>query len=328
MKQKQRIAFFGMVAVALILAACDGDRGNNSTETEGDSSSSAEIYSSSGQINSSSVVKSSSSSVPLSSSTANSSSSSVKGSSSSAVVLSSSAKVQSSSSVPLSSSVVKLSSSSVPLSSSSTIEFSSSSSIKYGTFIYGGQTYKTVTIGTQTWMAENLNYADSTAMPNLKGNSWCYRNSADNCAKYGRLYTWTAAMNIDSSYQSTKASAMISTLQQGVCPTGWHIPTNEEWKMLENAVGGRGVAGMKLKSTSGWFSNGNGTDSYGFSARSAGFRTNDGDFYNVNNYGYWWTATEYGSLYAFYRNVIYNDTRVLMDTSTKTTGRSLRCLKD
>ena len=277
MKQKQRIAFFGMVAVALILAACDGDRGNNSTETEGDSSSSAEIYSSSGQINSSSVVKSSSSSVPLS--------------------------------------------------SSSTIEFSSSSSIKYGTFIYGGQTYKTVTIGTQTWMAENLNYADSTAMPNLKGNSWCYRNSADNCAKYGRLYTWTAAMNIDSSYQSTKASAMISTLQQGVCPTGWHIPTNEEWTMLENAVG-EDVAGMKLKSTSGWFSNGNGTDSYGFSARSAGFRTNDGDFYNVHNYGYWWTATEYGSLYAFYRNVIYNDTRVLMDTSTKTTGRSLRCLKD
>ncbi|MCK9182585.1 MAG: hypothetical protein M0P13_06880, partial [Fibrobacteraceae bacterium] len=81
--------------------------------------------------------------------------------------------------------------------------FSSSSLVAYS---YGeipdsrdGQVYKTVTIGTQTWMAKNLNYADSIAMPNLAGNSWCYENSADNCAKYGRLYTWTGAMDIESS---------------------------------------------------------------------------------------------------------------------------------
>jgi uncharacterized protein (TIGR02145 family) len=121
-------------------------------------------------------------------------------------------------------------------------------------------------------MAKNLNYADSTAMPNLKGNSWCYDNSADNCSKYGRLYTWTAAMNIASSYQDAEASAVISSTHQGACPAGWHIPTYAEWTMLENAVGGEEVAGTVLKSTSGWNEGGNGTDVYGFSALPAGNR--------------------------------------------------------
>src|SRR5574344_2402265 len=123
-----------------------------------------------------------------------------------------------------------------------------------------------MTIGTQTWMAQNLNYADSAALPNLEGNSWCYGNSADSCAKYGRLYTWTGAMNIDRSYQSASAAAVLSSPHQGACPTGWHIPTSAEWTTLENAVGGSSTAGTKLKSTSGWSNSGNGTDTYGFSA--------------------------------------------------------------
>ena len=165
MKQKQRIALLGMVAVALIFAACGGDSGNNGAEVEGGNSSSGEISSSGGQLSGSS------SSSDLSS-VNTSSSSSIEALSSSLAISSSSANEQSSSS-------------SVP-SSSSAVD---PSSVEYGSFSYGGQTYRTVKIGTQTWMAENLNYADSIAMPNLAGNSWCYGNSADSCAKYGRLYT-------------------------------------------------------------------------------------------------------------------------------------------
>src|SRR5574344_676141 len=153
----------------------------------------------------------------------------------------------------------------------------SSSSVAVCTNTYGtntvtdcrdGQVYKTVTIGTQTWMAQNLNYADSAALPNLEGNSWCYGNSADSCAKYGRLYTWTGAMNIDRSYQSASAAAVVSAPHQGACPMGWHIPTNAEWTILEDAVGGSSTAGTYLKATSGWksYSGISNLDSYGFSA--------------------------------------------------------------
>ena len=267
-----------MVAVALIFAACDGDSGNNSSEMEGDSSSSAGIYSSGGQGNSSPVVKSSSSSIGVSSS---------------------SVKAQ-----------------------------SSSSSTKQGTLIYGGQTYKTVVIGTQTWMAENLNYADSAAMPNLKGNSWCYNNSADSCAKYGRLYTWTAAMDIASSYLSASAAAVISAPQQGVCPTGWHIPTDAEWTTLETAVGGEDTAGTKLKSTSGWSSSGNGRDAYGFSALPAGYRSYDGSFFSVGDDASFWSATEYDTDYAYSRDLDYDFANMFADSHSKIRAFSVRCVQD
>jgi len=280
MKQKQRIALFGMVAVALIFAACDGDSGNNGTEVDGDSSSSAnESSSSEGIVSSSSLF-------------AVSSSSSWVGSSSSAGAVGISG----------------------PL---------------YGeiTDTRDGQTYRTVVIGTQTWMAENLNYADSVAMMNLKGNLWCYGNSADSCAKYGRLYTWTAAMNIGRFYQSASASAVISTPQQGVCPTGWHVPMDAEWTTLETAVGGASTAGTVLKSTSGWYNDGNGTDRYGFSALPGGYYYGS-DFFNVGDGGYWWTATEYSSTSAYYRGMYYSGTYVGAYYYDKTYGRSLRCLKD
>jgi len=194
------------------------------------------------------------------------------------------------------------------------------------------QTYRTVTIGTQTWMAENLNYADSVAMPNLKGNSWCYDNSMDSCAKYGRLYTWTAAMNIDSSYQSVSAAAVISTPQQGACPAGWHVPTDEEWGTLENAVGGSSVAGTRLKSRSGWNDDGdesgNGTDSYGFSALPAGHRIYDGSFYYVGGRAYFWSVTENVTVGAYGRRLDYN--YAFMDTNHygKNYAYSVRCVQD
>ena len=104
------------------------------------------------------------------------------------------------------------------------------------------QTYKTVVIGNQTWMAQNLNY-------NME-NSSCYNDNPDNCAKYGRLYTVDAAMN--------------------ACPSGWHLPSEYEWDTLMNAVGGRDVAGKMLKSESGWELY-NGVDEYGFTAVPAGY---------------------------------------------------------
>jgi len=186
-----------------------------------------------------------------------------------------------------------------------------------------GQIYKTVVIGTQMWMAENLNYAVDS--------SWCYNNSADSCAKYGRLYQWASAMGLSATYNSTAASGVISTPQQGVCPVGWHIPTDAEWTILENAVGGYRTAGTVLKSTSGWSSNGNGTDTYGFSALPAGSR-NDYGFDEVGDFEGFWNATENdtedGTEDAYYRGLRYDDTDLYPGNSRKLIAFSVRCLKD
>ena len=296
MKQKQRIALFGMVAVALILAACDGDSGNNGTETEGDGSSSSGIYSSGGQMNSSPAAHSYSSSAGVSGS--------------SVVVSSSGAKAQSSSSV--------------------TASVVDPSTVISGTMtdFRDSRIYKTVKIGTQTWMAQNLNYADSAAMTNLAGNSWCYNNRTDSCAKYGRLYTWTGAMNIDSSYLSTIASAVVSPPQQGVCPTGWHVPSSREWKTLETAVGGWSTAGTALKSTSGWYNDGNGTDAYGFSGLPAGSRYYSVGFADAGNDAYFWSATEDGAKYAYFRNFYYDGAYISVGGGRKYSAYSVRCLKN
>ena len=137
------------------------------------------------------------------------------------------------------------SSSSVMQSSSSeTLSVVDQASVVKGTFADSrdGQTYKTVTIGSQTWMGENLNFEME--------NSYCHENKTDHCDLYGRYYTWDAAMN--------------------ACPAGWHLPTWDEFDILISAVGGVEIAGKKLKSASGWFNDGNGTDAYGFSILPAG----------------------------------------------------------
>lgn len=133
-----------------------------------------------------------------------------------------------------------------------------------------GTSYRTIRIGAQVWMAENLKYK--------AGNSWCYDNDANNCQKYGRLYDWQAAMN--------------------ACPGGWHLPTDEEWAALEKNVGGAETAGMKLKSTNGWVGwtsaveNDNGTDAYGFTVLPAGSRGNRSSFCCLGKEGEFWSATE------------------------------------
>ncbi len=187
-----------------------------------------------------------------------------------------------------------------------------------GTFVDGrdGKTYKKVTIGGQTWMGENLNYQPST------GNSWCYNGKDENCAKYGRLYTWKAAM--DGSSSSTLNPSGV----KGVCPTGWHLPSSKEWDGLVGAAGGYSTAGKKLKSTSGWNSNGNGTDDYGFSALPGGDRGSDGSFYDAGRYGSWWTATEGSESDAYYRGMGYDYDFVYEGSIVKSIGFSVRCVQD
>jgi len=160
-----------------------------------------------------------------------------------------------------------------------------------------GKKYKTVIIGERTWMAENLNYEANGSV--------CYDNKPENCDKYGRLYDWNTAKE--------------------ACPSGWHLPSYEEWK-IDGYVGGE--AGKKLKSKNGWNNNGNGTDDYGFAALPGGGGSSGGDFGNVGNYGGWWSASEHTSDRAYLRSMGYNyeDARWINDG--KGGLLSVRCLQD
>ncbi len=164
-----------------------------------------------------------------------------------------------------------------------------------------GQQYKTAVIGGRTWMAQNLNYQTESG-------SWCYGNSADSCAKYGRLYDWETAKT--------------------VCPDGWKLPSREEWAELVAAAGGD-EAGKALKSSSGWNENGNGTDTYGFSALPGGTCGSDGGFVSAGNYGIWWTATEFdGSSSLRWRWRMSDANDYAEDHGdVKSLGFSVRCLK-
>ena len=157
------------------------------------------------------------------------------------------------------------------------------------------QTYYTVEIGELTWMAQNLNYTTS--------DSWCYDNDPSNCEKYGRLYTWDAAMS--------------------ACPSGWRLPTRDDWRDLVEAAGD--VAGTKLKSKSpDW----DGTDAFGFSALPAGFGdTYGGSFLYAGSYGFWWSATEYGSGGAWCWYMGYNYVNVDEYFDAKGYGLSARCVR-
>ena len=185
-----------------------------------------------------------------------------------------------------------------------------------------GQTYRTVQIGSQVWMAENLNYETDF--------SSCYKNVESNCAKYGRLYRWAAAVGkSESECGYGKICSLPSGNIQGVCPSGWHLPDTTEWYALFSAVGGQRVAGTKLKSTSGWYSSGNGTDAFSFSALPAGYR--GGSYGIYNNVAYnaeFWSSTEHDSDYACKMNLVYDIDIAYLYCSNKDNEYSVRCLKD
>jgi len=167
-----------------------------------------------------------------------------------------------------------------------------------------GQKYRTVVIGGDRWMAQNINYK-------TKSGSWCYDNNTDNCKQYGKLYDWKTATT--------------------VCPKGWKLPSSADWDRLVAAADGEEIAsGKKLKTKNGWEENGNGTNDYGFSALPSGRRNTDGMFYNVGYYGYWWTATEKCCGYASGRDMGYEYGHVTKygDGDDKGYGRAVRCVAD
>jgi uncharacterized protein (TIGR02145 family)/uncharacterized repeat protein (TIGR02543 family) len=173
-----------------------------------------------------------------------------------------------------------------------------------------GKTYKKVTIGSQTWMAENLDYDDPNNVTDV-----CYDNKAENCAKYGRLYNWSTAMGIDAGYNNSTWGESDEN-HQGACPSEWHLPSKAEWDTLIIYVGGSSTAGTKLKSSAGWSSNSAvGTDDYGFSALPQ--PRDDG----TNSAGYWWSATE-----SYYMSISSGE--VTVTTVSKTASLPVRCVAD
>jgi len=188
-----------------------------------------------------------------------------------------------------------------------------------------GKKYKTVIIGVQTWMAENLNYntEDSKCYGeggkiiidvDDKGKPTATKTLSDKeirqmCENYGRLYDWTTAKK--------------------ACPSGWHLPSENEWDVLWRIVGGK-VAGKKLKAKSGWglYENGNGTDEYGFSALPGGGGNSNGYFSLVGSGGYWWSTNESNSNDAYRRNMSYSHDNVYWSIVYKSYLFSVRCLQD
>jgi uncharacterized protein (TIGR02145 family) len=202
-----------------------------------------------------------------------------------------------------------------------------------------GNIYKTVTIGTQVWMAENLkttHYADGTAIPLVtfsnnwdtldytdKAYCWYDDDSVTNANTYGALYTWSAAMN-----GATSSSSSPSGIQ-GVCPTGWHLPSDDEWTTLTDYLGGTDVAGGKLKDTTHWQSpNFGATNESGFTALPGSYRSYDGYFNYIGYYGYWWSAAEGNTATAWSRALTYDYSTVYRFEYDKPSGFSVRCLMD
>jgi len=200
---------------------------------------------------------------------------------------------------------------------------SSSDAVPVGPVSYGGQTYRTVRIGTQTWFAENLNYAGEDA-DNPIGKCYGSDDPAD-CVTYGRLYNWSAALGLSDDCNSNSCAGRVRLKHKGICPEGWHIPSDAEWTTLVNFVGND--AGTKLKSAIGWTSD-NGTDEYGFSALPGGGGNSIDNFYAVGNIGYWWSATESNASYAYARYMSYNGTNVYMLNDGKSALYSVRCVQD
>ena len=187
-----------------------------------------------------------------------------------------------------------------------------------------GQTYRTVTIGTQIWMAENLNYETV--------DSYCYNDSAEYCAKYGRLYTWAAAMDSVGMWSTNGKGCGFSKTcvptypMRGICPEGWHLPMQAEWNALFTTVGGSSIAGKMLKSTSFWSGEGRGSDAYAFSALPAGVR-DYGIFLSERSRAHFWSSTESGNYDAFSLN-LYDGDNADLSLYSKYYGLSVRCLKD
>ncbi len=191
-----------------------------------------------------------------------------------------------------------------------------------------GNDYKTIVIGTQEWMAENLKtsvYRNGDAIAKITSNStwanitsgatcWMNNDSLANACPYGRIYNRFAVAD-----------------PRGLCPSGWHVPSDQEFSTLSSSLGGSVLAGGKLKSTSTlWQSpNSNAVNLSGFSALPAGSRVfNNGTFSSTGTQGYWWSSTNYISNLNYYYALLFNDGSFVRDFVDENYGFSVRCIKD
>jgi len=165
---------------------------------------------------------------------------------------------------------------------------------------------------------------------------YCYNNEPDSCTKYGGLYQWNEMMQY-----TTQQGA------QGICPPGWHLPTDEEWKVLEGAVDSQfGIgdgeweidgfsrgsdAGTNLKAATDWLNNGTGTDWYGFTGMPSGDRNPNGNFYLIGYHNGWWTSTQYSEVnHQAWDRALFGEAQGVIRNSNgfKLFGFSVRCLRD
>ncbi|HEY5535547.1 MAG TPA: fibrobacter succinogenes major paralogous domain-containing protein [Ignavibacteria bacterium] len=187
-----------------------------------------------------------------------------------------------------------------------------------------GNTYKTITIGKQVWFSENLNvehYRNGDVIPqvqdkeewaSLTSGAWCYYdNNSGNGTTYGKLYNWYAVND-----------------SRGLAPEGWHVSTDEEFTKLYDFLGGADIAGNKMKSTNGWDENGNGTNSSDFSGLPGGYRNHDGYFGNLGRNGCFWTSTDFNSINAWFRNLVFSLSDVIRHNYLYVNGLYVRCVKD
>ena len=191
-------------------------------------------------------------------------------------------------------------------------------------------TYDTLTIGTQTWIKQNLRvtkFNDGTNIPMTtengdwavpSGPSYCWYNNDETIHKntYGALYNWWV---VDSKSNGGK----------NICPAGWHVATNDEWTTLINFLGGEAYAGGKLKDTLLWKTpNKAATNESGFSALPVGGRDNYGKFNSAGEYGWWWTSTESDAVSALMIGLGFDYSDAGRGADSKKLGNAVRCLKD
>ncbi len=172
-----------------------------------------------------------------------------------------------------------------------------------------GRKYKTVKIGRQWWFAQNLNYETE--------NSHCYNDSTKYCDKYGRLYTWADAVGKSEEECGVRHVCNLTLLVQGVCPSGWHVPSNYEWNDLLVYVGGDEIAGEVLKSSS----------EAGFALLYAGRINYAGDFIQEGRSAFIWSSSEVDDYDSYYVDFYYTYSKVFLEDADKTDGYSVRCVK-
>jgi len=180
-----------------------------------------------------------------------------------------------------------------------------------------GQVYRMVTIGTQAWMAENLNFAADGSV--------CYDNDSNNCNTYGRLYDWATVMDLSSNCNFGECAGQVQYRHQGICPLGWYVPSDDEWQTLIDFVGIN--PGAKLKSTSGWAGDGHGSDRFGFSAMPGGGYNNNTGSFEVGMQGFWWSATE-SDINASRWTIHHTSNAMSGYNNPKSTMFSLRCIQN